>query len=92
MPVQIGMSTASYFNRMPIEETVGDIGAHGVPLCELFLNTFSEYGAGVRRPAGGPPGRGRGVTAYSVHPMSTQFEPQLFSLHPAPTRGRAPDL
>ena len=41
MPVQIGMSTASYFNRMPIEETVGDIGAHGVPLCELFLNTFS---------------------------------------------------
>lgn len=81
MPVQIGMSTASYFNRMPIEETVGDIGAHGVTLCELFLNTFSEYEpAFVDRLADRL--AGAGVTAYSVHPMSTQFEPQLFSLHP----------
>ena len=81
MPVQIGMSTASYFNRMPIEDTVGDIGAHGVPLCELFLNTFSEYEPAFVDRLADRLARA-GVTAYSVHPMSTQFEPQLFSLHP----------
>lgn len=40
---RIGISTASYFNRMPIEDAVLELGAQGVRICELFLNSFSEY-------------------------------------------------
>ena len=78
---RLGISTASYFNRLPIEDAVTDLAAHGVQLAELFLNTFSEYDAAfaallkARADAGG-------VSVYSVHPMSMQFEPQLFSPHP----------
>lgn len=79
--MQLGISTASYFNRMPIEDVVSDIGAHGVPLAELFLNTFSEYEpAFVELLAARA--EAAGVRIHSVHPMSTQFEPQLFSIHP----------
>jgi len=79
--MEIGLSTASYFNKLQIEDAILDIGAHGVRLCELFLNTFSEYE---------PPFvellaerlRQANVSVFSVHPMSMQFEPQLFSVHP----------
>ena len=65
---------------MPVEDTLLDIGAHGVRMAEVFLNTFSEYEDGfcdllcerVKR---------ANLSVYSVHPMSTQFEPQLFSRH-----------
>lgn len=79
--VEVGISTASYFNRMLIEDTVRDIGAHGVRLAELFLNTFSEYDPAFTELLAARLAES-GVTAYSVHPMSTQFEPQLFSIHP----------
>lgn len=79
--MQIGISTASYFNRMPIEDAVRDIGAHGVPVAELFLNTFSEYEPDFVECLAQRLEKA-GVSAHSVHPMSTQFEPQLFSLHP----------
>lgn len=77
----IGISTASYFSKLQIEDAVLDIGAHGVRLCELFLNSLCEYepafiemlSARVKQ---------AGVTVFSVHPMSMQFEPQLFSVHP----------
>ncbi len=78
--MEIGVSTASYFNRMQVEDALLDIGAHGVGLCEIFLNTFSEY-----RPAFIDLLCERitaaGLRVFSVHPMSTQFEPLLFSLH-----------
>lgn len=79
--MEIGISTASYFNKMQIEDAIPDIGAHGIPVCEVFLNTFSEYE---------PPFiellserlKKANVGVFSVHPMSMQFEPQLFSIHP----------
>lgn len=79
--MRIGISTASYFNRMPIEDAILELGAQGVRICELFLNSFSEYtdefssflAERVHQ---------AGLTVYSVHPMSLQFEPQLFSAHP----------
>lgn len=79
--MQLGISTASYFTKMTTEDAIVDIADHRVPLCELFLNSFSEY-------------RGEifdcilerihqtKLPVYSIHPMSTQFEPQLFSIHP----------
>ena len=79
--MEIGISTASFFNKMLNEDAVTDIGRHGVKLCEAFLNTFSEY-----TPAFADLMKERadahGITYYSVHPQSPQFEPQLFSIHP----------
>lgn len=77
--MQLGISTASYFNKLPVEDAVTDIARHGVPLCETFLNTYCEY---VPSFVEGLAARAHEneLRVYSVHPMSTQFEPQLFSL------------
>ena len=79
--MEIGISTASYFSKMQIEDAVVDIGAHGVSLCEVFLNSFSEYETPfvellVERM------QQSSLRVFSIHPMSMQFEPQLFSVHP----------
>ena len=78
--MEVGLSTASYFNKMTVEDAVTDIGAHGVRVCEVFLNSFSEYEPAfvemlARRARDG------GVSVYSVHPMGIQFETLLFSQH-----------
>lgn len=78
--MEIGVSTASYFNKLQIEDAALDLGARGVPICEVFLNTYSEYEPefvallDARLRAGN-------VRVFSIHPMSMQFEPQLFSIH-----------
>lgn len=78
--MEVGISTASFFNQMDIEDAVVDLGAHGVSLCELFLNSFCEYEPEFIELLAGRM-QAAGVSAFSVHPMSTQFEPLLFSLH-----------
>ncbi len=77
--MQVGISTASFFNRLEVEDALVDLSSHGVRLCEVFLDTYSEYEPSyidllARRLAG------RSLSVYSVHPMGTQFEPQLFSI------------
>lgn len=76
--MQLGISTASYFNKLHAEDAIPDMAGRGVPLCEIFLNTFSEYEWSFAKLL-----KRRvddcGIQVYSVHPMSTQFEPQLFS-------------
>ena len=79
--MEIGLSTASYFQKMQIEDAVLDIGAHGVRVCEAFLNTFSEYEPPFVEMLSGRLAQAN-VRVFSVHPMSMQFEPQLFSIHP----------
>ena len=79
--MEIGLSTASYFQKLQIEDAILDIGAHGVPICELFLNTFSEYEPKFIDLLGERLAR-TNTKVFSVHPMSMQFEPQLFSIHP----------
>lgn len=78
--MEIGLSTASYFGKLPIEDAVTDIGRHGVRVAELFLNSFSEYEpdfvAMLARRA-----RAANLSVYSVHPMGIQFETLLFSSH-----------
>jgi len=79
--LQAGISTASFFNRMMIEDVVTDLGVHGVGLAELFLNSFCEYTEDFAALLKERIDQAN-LSVYSVHPMSTQFEPQLFSLHP----------
>lgn len=79
---RIGISSASYFDRLPLEDIVTDFTSRNTGVCELFLNTRSEYTPDFiallkeRLSVPGAP------YVYSVHPMGTHFEPQLFSTHP----------
>ncbi len=79
--MKIGISTASYFRKLQTEDTIPEIAAHHVPLCEIFLNSFCEYETDFVKLL-----KERldetNLSVYSVHPMSMQFEPQLFSVHP----------
>lgn len=78
--METGISTASIFNRAELYDQPALIKAMGCSLIEVFLNTFSEYEPGFIR---GLKDRieASGLRVYSVHPMSTQFEAQLFSIH-----------
>ncbi len=79
--MEIGISTASYFGKLQLEDAVLDIGAHGVSLCEVFLNSFSEYDPAFVELLFERLSQSS-LRVFSVHPMSMQFEPQLFSIHP----------
>ncbi len=79
--MRIGISTASFYNRHMLEDLPAVYRAWGVRYAEYFLNSFSEYEPEFiellrRRTVE------NGVTVCSVHPMSSMFESQLFSLHP----------
>ena len=79
--MEVGVSTASIFNKAMVEDIPAMLSPMGVRTIEVFLNTYSEY-----RPDFVGLLRQRiddaGLTVYSVHPMSNQFEAQLFSIHP----------
>ncbi len=79
--MRIGISTASFYNEYMIEDLPCIYRDWGVRYAEFFLNSFSEYEPDfvellARR------AEQNGVTVTSVHPMSSMFESQLFSLHP----------
>ena len=78
--MQVGISTASLFNRYDLEDSPAHMAAMGASLCEIFLNTFSEYEDGFIKALKTRIDES-GLSVYSVHPMGTQFEPQLFSVY-----------
>ncbi len=79
--MDVGISTASIFNKTMVEDVPALLSPMGCRIIEVFLNTFSEYRPDFVRLL-----RQRiddaGLSVYSVHPMSSQFESQLFSIHP----------
>lgn len=83
--MEIGISSASFFAKCLPEDAPELIASLGAKSCELFLNTFSEYDESffdllrdrVER---------SGLKVHSLHPMGTQFEPQLFSMLERPRR------
>ena len=78
--MQVGISTASLFNRYELEDSPAHMAAMGATVCEIFLNTFSEY-EGEFISVLHQRVQESGLKVYSVHPMGTQFEPQLFSIY-----------
>lgn len=79
--MRIGISTASFFNRKMIEDLPALYEEWGVKNAEYFLNSFSEYEPDFIALLAERTQK-HGVTVCSVHPMSSMFESQLFSLHP----------
>ena len=41
--MEIGISTATYFAKLPTEDTFEYIKDAGANICEVFMDTFSEY-------------------------------------------------
>lgn len=78
--MNVGISTACLFCKTPLENSFGTIKGMGADRVEVFLNSFCEYEEWFARLL-----RCRaddnGLTVRSVHPMSAQFESQLFSIH-----------
>lgn len=74
--MKIGISTSTFFNTVPTESVFDIIRKLRIDTAELCLNTFSDYEksyvdklAQLRA----------GIDVVAVSPLSTQFEPQLFS-------------
>ena len=71
----VGMSSAAFYGRLETEDQAALLREFPVDVCEIFLETHSEYsaafGAQVRE-------RLAGLRCLSVHPKGTQFEQDLF--------------
>ena len=73
--MKIGLSSAAYYGQLETDEAAAHIAELPLDTCEVFLETPSEYTTDftfrMRYNMNNFP-----VT--SVHPLGTQFEPQLF--------------
>lgn len=79
MSMQVGVSTASLFLRKYNEDALPLLDSLGIPVAEVFLASFSEYGKAFGEQLQKVKGN---VKINSVHILNTQFEPQLFTAHP----------
>ena len=77
--MRLGLSSAAFYGRREVEDSAELLPGYGLDVCEVFLNSFSEYnttfGGLVRE-------RLNGLPCVSVHPKGTQFEPDIFSPSP----------
>ncbi|MFI3229483.1 MAG: sugar phosphate isomerase/epimerase [Bacillota bacterium] len=74
--MEIGISTATYFGKELTEDTFKLINGMKIPICEVFLTTFSEYTPEFCDLLLERKGE---VEVYSVHTLNQQFEPELFN-------------
>lgn len=74
--MKIGLSTSTFFNTVAIENVFDIMRKMRVETTEVCLNTFSDY----EKPYVDNLAKfGQGFDVTAVSPLSTQFEPQLFS-------------
>lgn len=76
--MKIGISTASYFTKVATEDTFAYVKELGAPICEVFLSSFCEYEGEIADTIV----KNRCVDVHSIHTLTNQFEPELFSLNP----------
>ena len=73
-----GISTASLFGRFHTEDGLEFLSKNGVQTAEVFLESYSEY----TKKFGKKLNKVKGQTSvHSIHTLTTQFEPQLYSLN-----------
>lgn len=75
--MKLGISTASFFAKVPTENCFNTLRELGVPLTEVFLSSYSEYEKGFVDAL-----KERltdDLTVHSVHALSSTFEGLLFS-------------
>ena len=76
--MQTGISTASLFGRYHTEEALSILNNNNVKTAEVFLETFWEYSKKFGKILKQKKGQ---VDIHSVHTLTTQFEPTLYSLN-----------
>lgn len=75
--MQIGISTASLFGRLYNEDAIKLIEELGANVCEVFLETYSEYSEEYAKLLNSR--KSDKLKVHSIHTLNTHFEPQLFS-------------
>ncbi len=79
--VKTGISTASFFDTLMLEDAPALFRQWGVRNAEYYLNSYCEYDpAFVDRLARET--EDAGIRVIGIHPMSLQYEPLLFTPHP----------
>jgi len=79
--VKTGISTASFFDTLMLEDAPELFHDWNVRYAEYYLNSYCEYDpAFIERLAART--KDADVQVVSVHPMSLQYEPLLFTPHP----------
>ena len=86
--MEIGVSTASLFMRATNEEALGILNDVDARVVEIFLESFSEYKSEFISSLKDKLGN---LKVHSLHTLTTQFEPQIFSENPI-ARGDAFDF
>ena len=75
--MKIGISTASFFNKVSTEDAFDALRSLEIGVTEIFLSTFSEYSEEFVIPLA----KNRGdIDVHSIHTLGLQFEPELFSV------------
>lgn len=77
--MKVGISTATYFTKLVTEDTFSVISRCGGECAEVFLTTYSELEPAFSDLLIEKKGD---LDVYSVHSLSTSFEPQLFNAAP----------
>ncbi len=76
--MKIGISTASLFMRKHTEDALEFLSKNNTETAEVFLETYSEY----NREYGKLLAKKQGdMDVHSVHVLTTQYEPQLYSVN-----------
>ncbi len=79
--IATGLSTASFFDTLMLENAPALLRSWGIFTAEYYLNSYCEYDPAfiddlARRT------EDAGIRVVGVHPMSLQYEPLLFTPHP----------
>ena len=76
--MQVGISTATLFGRKPTEQALEFFAENNIECAEVFLESYCEYNKEFGKLLANNKGN---VNVHSVHTLTTQFEPQLYSLN-----------
>lgn len=76
--MQTGISTASLFVRKNTEDALEFLAQNGVNSAEVFLESYCEYNLEFGELLASRKGD---LNVHSVHVLTTQFEPQLYSIN-----------
>ncbi len=76
--MQIGISTASLFVRKTTEEALEFLAKNSVETAEVFLESYCEYNKEFGKLLKSVQGE---TKVHSVHVLTTQYEPQLYSVN-----------
>lgn len=76
--MQLGISTASLFGRYTTEDALEFLSKNNIAYAEVFLESFCEYNVDFGKIIASKMGN---TKVHSVHTLTTQFEPTLYSLN-----------